>query len=98
MTPQSIERLMADIEAEDLLDVGALSLDGEAARHLMACHFCELDRQLSEHGLDAAARLDVMAAIAAHTMAENLVLHVQRLRAADSNEAFRAWMRRYGIQ
>lgn len=98
MTPQSIERLMADIEAEDPLDVGVLRLDGDSARHLMACHFCELGRQLCEYGLDTAARLDVMAAIAAHTMAENLVLHVQRLRAADSQEAFRAWMRRHGMQ
>ncbi len=97
MTPQSIEALMADIEVEDPLNISGLALDGLEARRLMANHFCELDRQLAEHGLDTAARLDIMAAIAAHTMAENLMLHVERLRAADSSEAFRAWMRRHGM-
>lgn len=97
MTPQSIETLLADIGAEDPLDFGALSLDEHDARRLMANHFCELDHRLAEHGLDTEARLEVMTAIAAHTMTENLVLHVGRLRTAGGKEPFHAWMRRHGM-
>lgn len=97
MTPQSIESLMADIEAEDPLDIGDLALDEAEARRLMTNHFCEIDQRLVEHGLDAEARLEVMAAIAAHTMAENLVLHIDRLRRDNDRDAFQAWMRRHRI-
>ncbi len=97
MTPQSVETLMADIEAEDPLDLGELSLNEEDARRLMANHFCEIDRQLASRGLDAEARLEVMAAIAAHTMVENLVLHVRRLRASAERADFRDWMKRHGM-
>lgn len=97
MTPQSIETLLADIEAEDPIDFGALCFDEHDARRLMANHFCDLDRRLAEHGLEIEERLEVMAAIAAHTMTENMVLHVARLRAAGDDGAFRDWMRRHGL-
>ena len=97
MTPQSVESLMADIEAEDPLDVGELAIDEQDARRLMATHFCEIDHQLAESGLDAESRLEVMAAIAAHTMVENLVLQVGRLRAAADRGDFRAWLQRHGL-
>lgn len=97
MTPQSVESLMADIEAEDCPDYAELSIGEAEARHLMAAHFCEIDRRLSEQGLAPEARLEVMAAIAAHTMVENMVLHVHRLRSASSRMDFQAWLRRHGM-
>ncbi|ANQ84433.1 hypothetical protein [Azoarcus olearius] len=96
MNLHSIESLMADIEEEDPLDLGDLAIDETEARRLMASHFCEIDERLSEHGLDAEARLEIMAAIAAHTMTENMILHLGRLRAS-SGDDFHAWMRRHGI-
>lgn len=97
MTPQSVESLIAEIEAEDRLDFGDLSLDEQEARSLMANHFCELDRKLAEHGLTAEARLEVMAAIAAHTMVENMILHLGHLRSARGRQDFQTWMRRHGL-
>ena len=97
MTPQSVESLIAEIEAEDRLDFGDLSLDEQEARSLMANHFCELDRKLAEHGLSTEARLEVMAAIAAHTMVENMILHLGHLRSAAGQQNFHAWMRRHGM-
>ena len=97
MTPQSVVSLIAEIEAEDRLDFGDLSLCEEEARSLMANHFCELDRKLAEHGLGTEARLEVMAAIAAHTMVENMILYLGQLRSARGKEDFRAWMRRHGL-
>ena len=97
MTPQSVESLIAEIEAEDRLDLGGLALDEHEARSLMANHFCELDRKLAEHGLSTEARLEVMAAIAAHTMVENMVLHLGHLRSAAGQADFRGWMRRHGL-
>lgn len=97
MNLQSIESLMADIEEEDPLDLGDLAIDENEARRLMASHFCEIDDRLAEHGLNAEARLEIMAAIAAHTMTENMLLHLGRLRRADGKDEFRDWMRRHGL-
>ncbi|QDF96431.1 hypothetical protein CJ010_07685 [Azoarcus sp. DD4] len=97
MNLQSIESLMADIEEEDPLDLGDLAIDETEARRLMASHFCEIDERLSEHGLDAEARLEIMAAIAAHTMTENMILHLGRLRGAGGRDEFKDWMRRHGM-
>lgn len=111
MSPQTLEALMSDIEAGDPLDIGELdvgdlAIDEHEARRLMAGHFCDIDRQLADHGLDAEARLEVMAAIAAHTMTENLLLHLARLRTqltgkrsptAGDDQEFQAWMRRHGL-
>jgi len=97
MTPQSVESLIAEIEAEDRIDFGDLAIGEDEARSLMARHFCDIDRQLAEHGMSTEARLEVMAAIAAHTMVENLVLHLGRLRSAAGREDFHAWMRRHGM-
>ena len=97
MTPESVETLMADIEAEHPLDFADLSIGEEAARRLMAAHFCELDQRLLEHGLDAPARLEIMAAVAAHTMVENMLLNLAQLRAGGDGADFRAWMKRHGM-
>jgi hypothetical protein len=97
MTPESVESLIAEIEAEDRLDFGNLPLGEHEARSLMANHFCELDRKLAEHGLSTDARLEVMAAIAAHAMVENMVLHLGRLHSAAAKDDFRGWMRRHGL-
>ncbi|MCB1906086.1 MAG: hypothetical protein KDH15_01855 [Rhodocyclaceae bacterium] len=80
MTPQTLEVLMSDIEASDPLDFSDLAIGEDDARSLMAHHFCQLDGELSEAGLDAEGRLAVMTAIAAHTMEANFLIHVQRLR------------------
>ena len=98
MTPQSLAEIIADIEAEDPVDLGDLAIDEADARSLMASHLCELDRRLAAHGLGAEARLEMMAAIAAHTMVENLILHMKRLRhGEDGIDAFRSWMGRHGM-
>jgi len=97
MTPQTIESLMTEIEAEDSIDFATLRLDENVARSLMANHFCEVDDRLRAQGLSAEERLEVMAAIAAHTMTENMVLHIQRLRHAGDPADFRAWMQRHGL-
>ena len=97
MTPESVETLMADIEAEHPLDFADLSIGEEEARRLMAAHFCELDQRLLEHGLDAQARLEIMAAVAAHTMVENMLLNLGQLRAQGDSADFRAWMKRHGM-
>lgn len=97
MTPESVVSLIAEIEAEDRLDFGDLALCENEARSLMANHFCELDRKLAEHGLTTEARLEIMAAIAAHTMVENMVLHLGHLRSAAGQADIRGWMRRHGL-
>lgn len=96
MTPQSVESLMAELEAEDPLDFGELAIGEDEARRLMADHFCEIDHRLAGHGLDPEARLEVMAAIAAHMMVENMILHLERLQAGAASPVFRAWLRRNG--
>jgi len=98
MTPQSVENLMEDIEREDPLDFGLLSIDEQDARQLMASHFCEVNEVLSEQGLDLEARLEVMTAIAAHTMVENLLLNVERLKEQAADETFADWLRQYGVK
>lgn len=98
MNPQTLAELIADIDAEDPVDLGEFSIDESDARQLMASHFCELDRRLAEHGLAPEERLEMMAAIAAHTMVENLILHMKRLRSrGEGIDAFRAWMGRHGM-
>ena len=97
MTPQIVVNLMADIEAEDPLDFGELSIGEEEVRSLMAAHFCELDQRLSSLGLEPPERLEIMAAIAAHTMVENMILNLARLRAKGDVADFRAWMKRHGM-
>lgn len=97
MTPETIATLIAEIEAGDPLDFSGLAIDAEGARRLMAAHFCELDRQLEDFGLPHEQRLEMMAAIAAHAMVENMLLHLVRLRRDPCEIGFRAWMERYGI-
>jgi hypothetical protein len=97
MTPESVEELIAQIEGEDRLDFADLCISEQDARHLIANHFCELDGRLSECGLDAESRLEMMTAIAAHTMVENLILHVGRLRSVAAREDFRSWMKRHRL-
>ncbi|MCB1955370.1 MAG: hypothetical protein KDG55_06820 [Rhodocyclaceae bacterium] len=97
MSPQALEILMSDIETTDPLDFSDLLLDEDGARRLMAQHFCQLDSSLSDAGLDAEDRVAVMAAIAAHTMEANFLIHVQRLR--DQGEGFdlQRWMAERGF-
>ena len=100
MNPQTVASLMAEIEQEDPLDLANIAIDEADARRLMATHFCELDRKLADHGLGSDERLEMMAAIAAHTMVENLLLHVGRLKAReadDGKDVLRDWMRRQGF-
>ena len=97
MTPATLVTLIAEIEAGDPLDFNALAIDADGARRLMATHFCEVDKQLEDAGLPVAQRLEMMAAIAAHAMVENMLLHLERLRRRPGDADFRAWMARYGI-
>jgi hypothetical protein len=97
MTPETVATLIAEIDVGDPLDFAGLALDASGARLLMATHFCDIDRQLAELGLAADQRLEMMAAIAAHSMVENMLLHVSRLRSESEGADFKAWMRRHGI-
>lgn len=98
MTPSRLEDIMADIAEGDPLDFGELSIDEETARHIMAIHLCQVDEQLAEAGLGTEDRLAFMAAIAAHALTENMVLNVEKLKRAKSDNAdFRDWMRRHGV-
>ncbi|WP_227816041.1 hypothetical protein [Nitrogeniibacter aestuarii] len=98
MTPQSVEHLMEDIEREDPLDFGLLSIDEQDARQLMASHFCEVNEVLADQGLDIESRLEVMTAIAAHTMVENMLLNVERLKDQAADESFSDWLSQHGMK
>ena len=97
MTPDNVESLMAEIAAETPFDFGPLPITEEEARHLMATHFCELDKYLAATGVAVDERLEIMAAIAAHAMVENFLLQFERLRGTESKDEFRRWMQRHGI-
>jgi len=92
MTPETVEVLMSDIECSDPLDFSDLSIGEDDARSLMARHFCQIDGDLSEAGLDAEGRLAVMTAIAAHTMEANFLLQLQRLREQRQGFDLKSWM------
>ena len=97
MTPESLASIMSEIADADPLDFADLSIREPDARALMANHFCEIDRQLAASGLDSENRLEIMAAIAAHAMVENLLLNFDRCRHASQVDAFRDWMHRYRL-
>lgn len=97
MTPDAVLAIMAEIEEGDPLDFSQLSIKPEEARAVMALHFCEVDRQLAEAGMDSDKRIVVMAAIAAHVSAENMLLNVARLKRLRESGDFTAWLRRYGL-
>lgn len=97
MSPEHLASLIAEIESADPLDFDALAIDAGGARRLMANHFCELDRRLADYGLATDERLEMMAAIAAHALVENMLLQFERLREAGDKAEFRAWMKRHGI-
>lgn len=97
MSPEHVASLMNEIDASDPLDFSRLAIDADGARRLMANHFCEVERQLVDCGLEPDDRLAVMAAIAAHAMVENMLLYVELLQSAGRKAEFHAWMRRHGI-
>jgi len=97
MTPEHLASLIGEIEQTDPPDFDRLAIDAEGARRLMAAHLCELDHRLAEAVLGSEERLEMMAAIAAHTMVENMLLQLARLRRGGSEAEFRAWMKRHGM-
>ena len=80
MSPEHLSALIAEIEAETPLDFGAVAIDAQYARRLMASHFCEIDARLAACGLLLEDRLEMMAAIAAHALVENMLLQLVQLR------------------
>jgi len=98
MTPNMLENIMADIADGDPLDFGELSISEENARQIMATHLCEVDRQLTDAGLDAEDRLAFMAAIAAHSLVENMLLNIEKMKRAEGGlNALDQWMTRHGM-
>lgn len=97
MTPQALECLMSDIEEADPLDFSDLAINVAAARRLMASHFCELDERLREAGLPAEDRVAMMAAIAAHTMEANFLIHLRQLGTRSGGFDLRLWMQQHGF-
>ncbi|AVR88342.1 MULTISPECIES: hypothetical protein [Thauera] len=81
MSPEHLSALIAEIEAETPLDFSAAAIDAQYARRLMASHFCEIDARLAACGLLLEDRLEMMAAIAAHALVENMLLQLVQLRA-----------------
>lgn len=99
MTPNMLADIMSDIAEGDALDFGGLSMNESDARGLMASHLCEVDEKLHEAGFNAEERLTFMAAIAAHAMVENMLLHIDKLhRAEGSVIEFSDWMARHGMK
>lgn len=97
MTPKTVMAIMAEIEAGDPLDFSDLSISPDDARALMANHFCEVDRRLSEAGLGSEDRVTIMAAIAAHVTEENMLLNAANLKRQGEAGDFAAWLRRHGL-
>ena len=97
MDPKALAVLMSELEATDPHDLAGLSIGEAEARELMATHLCEIDRRLADQGCAPEERLEIMAAIAAHTLVENFVLHLRRLDAEPQPVDFREWMRRQGL-
>ena len=99
MTPNMLENIMADIAEGDPLDFGGLSISEDNARQLMASHLCEVDGKLSDAGFNAEERLAFMAAIAAHSLVENMLLNIEKLRRAENNrDALSDWLTRHGMK
>lgn len=92
MSPNALATLMCDIESTDPLDFSDLAIGEDDARQLMAQHFCQLDGALCEAGMDAEGRVAIMAAIAAHTMEANFLMHLQHLRGEEASFDIKAWM------
>lgn len=97
MSPNALATLMRDIDATDPLDFSDLSITEDDARCLMAQHFSQLDGKLRDAGIDAEGRVAIMAAIAAHTMEANFLLHLQLLRGEAGAFDLKAWMRDRGF-
>ena len=98
MTPHMLENIMADIADGDPLDFGGLSISEEDARQLMATHLCDVDEKLALAGLDAEERLAFMAAIAAHSLVENMLLNIEKLKRAEHGlDELNDWLIRHGM-
>lgn len=98
MTPQVVQAIMADLAKGDPLDFADLSIREEDARAMMASHFCEMDRELAASGLSSEERLEIMVAVAAHAMVENMLLNIAQLRRARADGSdFKNWMQRHGL-
>jgi hypothetical protein len=99
MTPNMLENIMADIAEGDPLDFGGLSISEGDARQLMASHLCEVDEKLNAAGLDPEERLAFMAAIAAHSLVENMLLNIEKLRSAKAGvDELSDWLARHGMK
>lgn len=99
MTPNMLENIMADIAEGDPLDFGGLSISEDDARQLMATHLCEVDEKLNDAGFNSEERLAFMAAIAAHSLVENMLLNIEKLRRAEhSMDDLSAWLSRHGMK
>ena len=98
MTPASLAMLMTELAVGDPPDLAGLSISGDDARALMATHLCEIDEELAAAGMGVPERLEMMAAIAAHVLVENLVLNAASLRRDGTGDAaFADWLRRHRL-
>jgi len=78
ITPDILEALIKEVEAEDPIDFADLPFDEHALRALVASHLCEMADKLEP--FSAEDQKLTLLAVAARLVLENLVLHVQLLR------------------
>jgi lipopolysaccharide biosynthesis regulator YciM len=78
ITPQQLELLMQEVEAEDPIDFADLPFDDHELRGLIANHLCEMADAMV--GFSEEDRQLTLLAVAAKLVLENLVLNVQLLR------------------
>lgn len=78
MTPQDLQILMKEVEAEDPIDFGDLPFQEDQLREIVALHLCEMAERLENFSVED--RQTTLMAVAAKLVLENLVLHVQLLR------------------
>src|ERR1700712_4360290 len=78
ITPQELELLMQEVEAEDPIDFADLPFDDHELRSLIANHLCEMADAMQ--GFSEEDRQLTLLAVAAKLVLENLVLNIQLLR------------------
>jgi predicted Mrr-cat superfamily restriction endonuclease len=78
ITPQQLELLMQEVEAEDPIDFADLPFDDHELRALIANHLCQMADAME--GFSEEDRQLTLLAVAAKLVLENLVLNVQLLR------------------
>lgn len=79
--------LMQDVESGDPLDFGALPIDEEEARSLVALSMLKMQAELDTLGISPPERELLLMAAAAHLVLENFLIHFRHLQASGESGA-----------